>query len=80
MRFFGNPSTLRLESSIPLPYSINSLANVPIHTRSPKYQVKDNLDRQIGRSAIDKKAIRVYLISIDDGKELLSVDPWFQNH
>jgi hypothetical protein len=80
MRFFGNLPALHLENSISLPYSTGSPANVPMHTRLQKYQVNDNLGRQIGENAIDKKTMRIYSISIDEGKELLIVDPRFQNH
>jgi hypothetical protein len=80
MRSFGNLPALHLENSIPLPYSIGSLANFPMHTRSQKYQANDNLARQIVGKAIDKKAIRVYFISAEEGKEFPTVDPRFQNH
>jgi hypothetical protein len=80
MRFFGNLPALHLENSISLPYSIGSLADVPMHTKLQEYQVNDNLDRQIGGSAIDKRPIRVYCISIDEGKELPIVHPRFENH
>lgn len=79
MRFFGNIPALHLGNSISLPYLIGSLAKVPMHTRFQKYQVNDNLDRLSGGSATDKKTIRVYFISIDDGKELLIVDPTLIN-
>jgi hypothetical protein len=69
---------LHLENSISLPYSTGSLASIPMHTRLQKYQVNDNLDRQIGGNAIDKKTMRIYSISIDEGKELLIVDQGFK--
>jgi hypothetical protein len=80
MRFSGNLLTLNLENSISHSYAIGSLADRPMHIGLQKYQLNDNLDRQMVKNAIDKKSTGVYFIPTDEAKEPLIVKPGSQNH